>query len=268
MARAADSIGPFVRLAHRPTLEGLENLPASGAYLLVANHSGGIALSELTALVWLWRTKAGPGRKLAAMGHPFGFSIWPISSLVRRLGVIPSTRELALATLAQGIPLLVFPGGDFETSRPIWQANRVQFAGRKGFLRIAREAKVPVVPMGIRGSAWTAPNLWRSRLLSWLLVLPRLVGVRQYPLTVVGLFGALVAALLPVHPAARALLAWAWIGSLFAFLPWIPARIRFRIGPPLHPGELYPGDADDDRQLELAYQRVESSVQALVDRKS
>ncbi|HEY3446918.1 MAG TPA: 1-acyl-sn-glycerol-3-phosphate acyltransferase [Myxococcales bacterium] len=265
IARAFDRLGGLIRIAHAPTIEGLENLPESGAFLLVANHSGGIAVSEIASFGWLWRSRIGADRKLAGLGHPFGFSLWPISFFVRRLGMVPSTREHALAALARGIPVLVFPGGDYETSRPIWQATRVQFAGRKGFLKLAREAKVPVVPMGIRGSAFTAPNLWRSRLLAWLLVIPKLVGVRQFPLTALGLLGALAAALLPIHPAARALLAWAWVGSLFALLPWIPARIRFRLGKPIPSEELFPSGTEDERQLALAYQRVESEVQALVD---
>lgn len=264
MARALDVAGPLLRLAHRPAFEGQENLPP-GPFVLVANHSGGLALSELFTLAWLWRSRMGD-RPLAGLAHPFGFTFWPISVLVRRLGAVPSTREHAREALAQGIPLLVFPGGDYETSRPIWQATRVQFAGRKGFLRVAKEARVPIVPLGIRGSAWTAPTVWRSSwLLQWLLVLPRLVGVRHYPLTALGLAGALAAAALPLHPLARAALAWAWIGSLFALLPWIPAQIRYRIGKPIPAEELFPEGVAEERQLADAYRRVEGAVQSLVD---
>lgn len=266
IAKALDRLGWLVRLAHRPTLEGLEHLPASGPFMLVANHSGGMAVSEVASLAYLWRRHFGESRKLAGLGHPFGFALWPASFFVRRLGMVPSTREHALRALSDGVPVLVFPGGDYETSRPFWLAYRVQFGGRKGFLKLAREAGVPVVPMGIGGSAFTAPNLLRSKLLASLLVVPRLIGVRHFPLTVLGLLGAVALATLPVHPALRVLLAWLWPSSLFAMLPFLPATIRFRIGKPLAPRELFPASSDDAAQLAAAYQRVEGAVQALVRR--
>ena len=39
-------LDPAVRIFHRPTLEGAGNLPATGPYLIVANHSAGIALAS------------------------------------------------------------------------------------------------------------------------------------------------------------------------------------------------------------------------------
>jgi hypothetical protein len=38
---------PCVNVFHRPKVEGFENLPPNGAYLLVANHSGAVALAEI-----------------------------------------------------------------------------------------------------------------------------------------------------------------------------------------------------------------------------
>jgi 1-acyl-sn-glycerol-3-phosphate acyltransferase len=55
--------------------------------------------------------------------------------------------------------VLIFPGGDHEAFRPVWQAYRVDMANRKGFLRIARRAWVPIVPLGIRGSQFALPIL-------------------------------------------------------------------------------------------------------------
>ena len=107
-----------------------------------------------------------------------------------RLGAIPSTYDAALGALSQGVPVLVFPGGDIDATRPIWRARRVDFGGRQGFLKIARGAKVPIVPMGIRGSHYAAPILFRSKILSTLLVFPRLSGVRRFPVTLLGVLGA------------------------------------------------------------------------------
>ncbi len=261
---------PFTRFMHRPTLDGLAHLPP-GPFLLVANHSAGIALSEIGSLMGLWLEAHTPPRPLAGFAHPLGLRIFPASALLRSVGAVPSTHAGADAALARGVPLLVFPGGDHEAMRPVWQAHRVDFGGRRGFLRIARRANVPIVPLGIRGSHFTVPILWRSRhVLPWALVLPRLLGIKRWPLTLVGAAGA--AALLTLAPwtlPVRALAAWAWLVSPLMCLPLLPATISMRIGPPLSPEALFAGmdpDGDDTEALAPALARVEAAVQALVDR--
>jgi len=258
-------LAPVVRLLHRPTLEGAEHLPTDGAFLLVANHSAGLGLSEIGAFMCLYLEQVGPDRPLAGFAHPLGIRFFPSSVVLRAAGAIPSTYASAARTLAAGVPVLVFPGGDHEALRPIWQAHQVDFGGRVGFLRIAREAGVPIVPMGIRGSHATAPILWRSRALATFFVLPRLAGVKRWALTVLGVAGA--AAIVTYGPAswlARIALAWAWMATPLVFLPWVPATIRMRIGPPLAARDLFPGPATD-AELTRALVRVEAAVQRLVD---
>jgi 1-acyl-sn-glycerol-3-phosphate acyltransferase len=255
---------PLVRLAFRPRLRGLERLPASGPFMLVANHSA-MGLAEIMSIIVCWLGGPGATRPIAAMVHPLSFHSFPAGGWMRRLGAIPSTHAAARAALAAGVPVLVFPGGDHESMRPIWQARQVQFAGRKGFLQIAREARVPIVPMGIRGSHYTAPILWRSdRALSWLLVLPRRLGIRRYALTLAGVLG--VAALIALGPIVSwwltAVLAWLWLVLPLHQLPWIPWTIRMEIGTPIGAEELFPDGSD--ATLAAAYTRVEREVQALV----
>jgi 1-acyl-sn-glycerol-3-phosphate acyltransferase len=257
-------VRPLVRLAFRPRFEGVENLPAKGPYLLVSNHSGA-GNAEIMSLVIFFLERHETIGPTAAMVHPLSFRAWPHGTWMRRLGAIPSTYAAAEAALAQGVSVLVMPGGDHEAQRPIWQANKVDFAGRKGFLRIAREAKVPIVPMGIRGSHYTAPILWRSDfILPRILIFPALAGMKRYALTLAGAIGVILLA--AWNPAQNfwitGLLAWLWLVLPFATLPWIPWPIRVRIGKPLPPEELF---ADgEDSSLDRAYVRVESAVQALV----
>jgi 1-acyl-sn-glycerol-3-phosphate acyltransferase len=226
--------------------------------MLVANHSG-MGLAEIMAIIVCWLTDVGTSRPIAAMVHPLSFHSFPAGRWMKRLGAIPSTQPAAKAALAAGIPVLVFPGGDHESMRPIWQAGQVQFAGRKGFLKIAREARVPIVPVGIRGSHYTAPILWRSdRVLSWLLVLPRLLGVRRYALTLSGLiaFGPVLSWWL------TAVLAWLWLVLPLNQLPYVPWTIRVEIGAPIRADELFPDESA--ATLDAAYERVQGEVQALV----
>lgn len=43
--------------------------------------------------------------------------------------------------------VLVFPGGDYDSYRPTFSENTIDFAGRTGYVRTAVEAGVPIVPM-------------------------------------------------------------------------------------------------------------------------
>jgi 1-acyl-sn-glycerol-3-phosphate acyltransferase len=264
---------PWVRLCFRPTLSGLEHLPATGPYLLVANHSAGLAVAEICSLMAVWQAQAGPERPLAGFAHPLGLRIWPASAILAGVGAVPSTYDAAREALAAGVPLLIFPGGDHEAMRPVWQAHRVDFGGRRGFLRIAREMNVPIVPLGIRGSHFTVPILWRSRhLLPWGLLAPRLLGVKRWPLTALGVAGLLGLLLGPGAAwslPAQVLAGAAWLTSPLVCLPVVPATIRFRIGPALSPEMLFGSDGagrdgTEDAVLDRALARVEAAVQAMV----
>jgi 1-acyl-sn-glycerol-3-phosphate acyltransferase len=255
---------PFVALFWRPTISGLEHIPKEGPFLLVANHNGVFGIAEIFSFAILYLARFGTSRPLAGFAHPFGFKLWPLSILMRGLGAIPSTYAAGEAALANGVGLLVFPGGDHEAARPIWRANQVDFGGRKGFLKMARRAGVPIIPMGIRGSHYSAPVLWRSDLvLAYLVVAPRLFGVKRYPITLLALAGAVaILLLLPALGPWRFLLAYAWFASPLALLPWVPWTVSIRVGEPIAAGELF-AEGDD---LGPALARVESAVGALVRR--
>jgi 1-acyl-sn-glycerol-3-phosphate acyltransferase len=256
---------PIVKAAYRPTLDGLERLPTDRPFMLVSNHSAGMSIAEILSFIVLYLDKVGPDRPLAGFAHPFGFHVYPASALLRGVGAIPSTYDAARDTLAKGVPLLVFPGGDYETLRPVWQANRVDFGGRKGFLRLARELRVPIVPMGIQGSHYTAPVLWRGRALSKVFLFPWLFGLKRYGLTLLGV-GMATAIFLAVPLAwpLRAGLMWAALASPLAFWPIVPWTIHMRVGTPILPETLFDGGPADDAQLERALRHVQGAVQDLV----
>ena len=261
-------IRPLSRLAYRPTIEGTEHLPTGRPYLLVANHSAGVAIAELTSFASLFLERFGDSRALTGFAHPTGFRIWPLNAIHRHLGSIPSTYEAADGALEQGVPILVFPGGDHEALRPVTQAHVVDFGGRKGFLKIARKSGVPIVPMGIRGSHFTAPILLRSKWLANVLIVPRLLGTKRWGLSLLGVMGATGLALAPLPGAARVALIWLWLGSPLVFWPIVPWTVRFRIGPPIESDELFDAGTGPEAQLDDALQLVTESVQALVSQRS
>jgi 1-acyl-sn-glycerol-3-phosphate acyltransferase len=254
------AVTPLVDLLLRPTIEGLDRLPRDRPALLVANHSGG-GVAEVAALARLW-LEHGAARPLTAMAHPVAFHVPGAAAFLRSVGAIPSTYRHAEQALARGVSVIVFPGGDHDAFRPLWRARRVEWNGRSGFARLARTANVPIVPVGIRGSHITLPILWRSSLLPWLLIYPRLAGLKRLPVTVPWLAGlAAIAGVLHDEPRTAALAAYGW--SLFPvahMLPVVPSRVSFHLGEPLAPEALFEG-VDDH----AAARRVEAAVQALVD---
>jgi len=267
LAFARRLLAPLVRLAHRATFEGAERLPASGPFLLVANHSGGLALAEIQAFIALWVGRFGGSRPIAGFAHPVGFGVWPLSWALRQVGAIPSSYRFAEQALGAGVPILVFPGGDHEAMRPVWQANRVDFGGRRGFLKIAARAWVPVVPLGVCGSHFTAPLLFRSRLLAYVYLWPWLAGVKRWSLSLLNVLGvAGILAWAPLDLPWRLLLAWVWSASPLTMVPWVPWRIRMRFGAPLAPEALFGerGAPDLEQKIDAALPAVEAAVQALV----
>lgn len=250
-------VGAWARAWFRPELEGVEHLPKEGAYVLAANHSGGGGV-DVVCFAMLWWKHFKLTRPIAGFAHPIAFRLPLFGRIAPRLGVVPSTYAAADRALVRGVPLLVFPGGDHEGFRPFWQARRVDFAGRKGFLRIARKHGVAVVPLAITGTHVTVPILWRSRALAWALVWPRLAGVKRVPVTLVGAFACALAYLggaAAGGAALGALLAWAsWTLVPAQFIALVPSRVRLRVLPAVPPEAL----ADED----AAYARVTEALQA------
>jgi len=71
----------------------------------------------------------------------------PWLAALRKFGTVAASPENAAQALESGAALLVYPGGDYEVHRPSWLRNKVDFGGRKGFIRLALENDVPIVPV-------------------------------------------------------------------------------------------------------------------------
>jgi 1-acyl-sn-glycerol-3-phosphate acyltransferase len=85
--------------------------------------------------------------------------------------------------LDSGAALLVYPGGDYEVHRPSWDRNRVDFGGRTGFLRLALEQDVPIVPVVSIGGQETALFLSRGERLAKLFALDRMFRLKVLPIS-------------------------------------------------------------------------------------
>ena len=228
------AMGPLIRWMWPATFHDLDNLPHDDRILVVANHSG-MGAAELWTLALAWYERFGVTRPIAGMAHPAGFRVPILREALQGLGAVEATRVGAAKARRAGVPILLFPGGDKEATRPVWHADRVDFAGRKGWIRLAREHGLTIVPLCISGSHVTLPIVASGRAIAWLTGL-RFLGTHRAPLPALALLTSTLA-----YRAARALgcslpasllAAWATIAPT-VMIPWIPSAIGFHFLPPI-----------------------------------
>jgi 1-acyl-sn-glycerol-3-phosphate acyltransferase len=132
---------------------------------------------------------------------------------LRKFGTVAASPSNARQALESGAALLVYPGGDYEVHRPSWERNRVDFNRRKGFLRLALEHDVPIVPVVSIGGQETALFLSRGERLARLLALDRMFRLKVLPIS----------------------LALPWglnVGDMLGHIP-LPAKITVETLPPI-----------------------------------
>jgi len=66
---------------------------------------------------------------------------------IRQWGTVRANHDNARKAFELGAPVLVYPGGDHESFRPSWETDKIDFGGRKGFIKLALEQNVPIVPV-------------------------------------------------------------------------------------------------------------------------
>ena len=162
----------------RAEVRGLDHIPAEGPVLLVGNHSGGLLIADTFVFTMEFYAHIGPERRFHQLAHDLAARL-PTTGFLRRYGTVAASHENARAAFEKGAAVLVYPGGDHETFRPSWQGDELQFAGRRGFVRLALSAGVPIVPVVSIGGQETALFLSRGERLARLLQLHRLARLRR-----------------------------------------------------------------------------------------
>jgi 1-acyl-sn-glycerol-3-phosphate acyltransferase len=179
-------------LYFRSDVRGLGNIPATGPVLLVGNHSGGTLIADTFVFAQAFYDRFGPERRFHQLAHDLVFKVAGPRALVRRYGTIPASRENMKRALDRDAALLVYPGGDHETYRPSWQSSEIGFAGRTGFVELALEHDIPIVPVVSIGGQETALFLGRGRRLASALQLDRLLRLKVLPVAIGPPFGITV----------------------------------------------------------------------------
>ena len=228
-----------------PEVKGLENLPESGPYLCVGNHSGGIYTPCMWAFLSQWYRHLGPKQPAYFLGLDMALALPGVGSLYRRMGGVPASEANATAVFESDSPLLVYPGGDYEAYRPWEDRWKVDFGGRKGFIGLALRHAVPVIPVTAAGSHETIFVAIRGDRLAASMGLDR-IRVKVFPFSIGFPFG-LAPGFIPQLP--------------------LPSKIDIEVGETLDWHLRYgPEDADDPEVLDRCYEEITSEMQATMDR--
>ena len=208
---------PLYERYFRVETRGLENVPAEGGGLVVANHSGTIPLdSVMTQLALLDHHSAH--RHLRMLGADLVFQTPIIGELARKTGTTLACNEDAERLLARGELVGVWPEGFKGVGKPFSERYKLQRFGRGGFVSAALRARVPIVPCSIVGAEEIYPILGNMKTLA------RLLGLPYVPVT-------------PTFP---------WLGPLGA-IP-LPSKWIIEFGEPI-PTDGFGPDAADDPML-------------------
>src|SRR2546423_2177170 len=183
----------------RGEVRGLDNIPRHGPSLLVGNHSGGTMIADTFVFAYCFYERFGPYRRFHQLAHDVAARS-PQLGILRRYGVLAASHENARKAFERRAPVLVYPGGDYETFRPSWHSDRIEFGGRKGFIRLAVEAKVPIVPVVAIGGQETALFVTRGQRAARAIGLDRLTRIKGLPGQLGPPFGTPVLGLPPRFP--------------------------------------------------------------------
>jgi 1-acyl-sn-glycerol-3-phosphate acyltransferase len=226
----------------RMEFDGWENLP-DPPVLLVGIHSGAPFVWDAWTVGVHWWRRFGQDRPLHGTAHDVLMAMPLIGRYFRAMGVLPAAPDSMATALAEGRDVAVWPGGEVDSLRPWTERDRANLAGRKGFVKMAIRAGVPIVPIATVGGADAMPVLIRGDQLSRRLQLDKLLRLKVFPIALSLPWGIAPAAL-PQFP--------------------LPAKIRTRLMPAIELDH-HPDRADDDEYLEEKYWEVQDSIQRGMD---
>lgn len=223
------ALRPLYRRWFRVATRGLENVPDTGAALIVANHSGTLPLDALMTALALFDEHPAH-RHLRMLGADLLFQAPPVADLARRSGVTLACQQDAEGLLRAGALVGVWPEGFKGIGKPFQQRYRLQRFGRGGFVAAAVRAGAPIIPCAVIGAEETYPLIANARPIARLLGLPYAPVTATFP----------------------------WLGLLGA-VP-LPTKWVIAFGEPISPGASGPEAAQDPAMVFELADRVRAVI--------
>jgi len=227
----------------RAEVRGFDRIPDDGPVLFVGNHSGGNMTPDSIVFMLGFNTYFGTERPVYALAHAMVTQAPVVGKLGRKWGIITADPTIGKRALRRGASVLVYPGGDVETHRPWTARNQIRFDGRKGFLKLAAETGVPIVPVVSVGGQETFLPLTDGRRLAKRLRLAQLGRLKILPVS----------------------LALPWglnVGDLLGHIPF-PAKITQEIRQPIDVRARFGSPPDIDEAYDYVTTRMKETLTAL-----
>jgi len=227
---------PLYQRWFRVEVNGVDNIPAEGGALLVANHAGGLWPLDAAMTAVAVHVEHPAGRFLRMLGADLLYALPGVGAFARKTGSTLACAEDAERLLAAGELVGVWPEGFKGIGKPFRDRYKLQRFGRGGFVHAAIKSGVPIIPVSIVGSEETYPVLRNAKLLA------RLFNLPYFPLT-------------PTFP---------WLGPL-GLVP-LPSKWYIEFGTPIHTEHLDPDAAEDASVVFDLADRVRETIQSTLYR--
>jgi 1-acyl-sn-glycerol-3-phosphate acyltransferase len=229
---------PMVRWLYqnwfRVRMRGLENIPDTGAALVVSNHAGVLPIDVVMVQVGV-HYEHPRHRNLRLLGADLVYEVPLLAQLARRSGHTEASPEQAHKLLTSGQLVGVCPEGFKGTGKPFSERYQLRRFGRGGFAVSAIRAGVPIIPCAIVGAEEIYPMIGNAR---WL---AELLGLPYFPIT-------------PLFP---------WFG-LLGTIP-LPSDWIIAFGEPVPTDHYGPAAAGDSAAMCELADRVRDIVQQMVN---
>ncbi len=220
----------FYRYWFRVETHGLQNMPAQGPVLIVANHGGNTYPWDASMIGAAVLLEAEPPRLVRGLGEFYLSTIPFFNEFMTRMGSVVGTPDNCRQLFDRGECAMVFPEGARGFVKPYRKAYELQRFGL-GFLRLALQHRVPILPVGVVGSEEHSPGLADVK---WL---GRLIGAPAFPVTIT----------LP------------WLGP-FGYVP-LPVKFVLHFGSPM----FFEGEHDaEDSDIEPKVEKVKTEIRRLI----
>lgn len=227
---------------YRLEVEGAELL-SDRACVTVSTHNGGWHFPDFYCLLVTFLRRFGLETPGYGMMHGAAFKVPVLGKLLTQIGAIHASRHNARLVLDAGYPLFVCPGGDEDTLKPFRRRHQIVFGKRRGFVRMAIERQVPIIPVVSVGAHEVFYVLNDGRATARALRFDRLFRIKTVPLVFGFPLGLTIAGL--------------------GTLP-LPSKVSLRVLPPIELDER-PERASDPDTVERCFQHVRGQMQRALD---